>query len=123
VDVKPREHLGKETIAFTLAWSRAVVEERGWEYEVWSEPPEAELANLRMLAGYRREWLFDRGLLDALIAAELDGARLRDVPAAADGWPRRLVWAHLLHLIWSHSYSVDLSAVLSGDHVLARAAK
>ena len=122
VDVKPREHLSKEKTAFTLAWCRAVVEDRGWAYEVWSEPPEAELANLRMLAGYRREWLFERGLLDALIAADLDGARMRDVPAAIDGWPRRLVWAHLLHLIWSHAYSVDLCAVLSGDHVLERAA-
>jgi hypothetical protein len=87
VDVKPRKHLAKERTAFTLAWCRAVVEDRGWEYEVWSEPPEAELANLRMLAGYRRDWLFDRRLLDTLIAADLDGARLRDVPAAVGARP------------------------------------
>ena len=122
VDVKPRDRLRKEKIAFTLAWSRAVVEDRGWEYEVWSEPPEAEVANLRMLAGYRRNWLFDHRLLDTLIAADFVGAGLRDVPAAVDGWPRRLVWSHLLHLIWIHAYSVDLSTVLSGDHVLSRAA-
>jgi hypothetical protein len=122
VDVKPRDRLRKEKVAFTLGWSRAAVEARGWEYEVWSEPPEAEAANLRMLAGYRRDWLFDRGLLDTLIAADLAGARLRDVPAAVGGWPRRLVWSHLLHLIWSHVYCVDLSTVLSGDHVLSRAA-
>lgn len=122
VDVKPRQYLGKKKIAFTLAWCKAVVEDRGWEYEVWSEPPEAELANLRMLAGYRRKWLFDRSLLDALIAADLDGARLHDVPAAIGEWPRRLVWAHLLHLIWSHAYSVDLSTVLSGDHLLSKTA-
>jgi hypothetical protein len=122
VDVKPRQHLSKEKIAFTLAWCRAAVEDRGWEYEVWSEPPEAQLANLRLLAGYRRERLFDPGLLDALIAADLDGARLRDAPAAVARWPRRLAWAHLLHLIWGHAYSVDLNTVLSGDHVLSRAA-
>jgi hypothetical protein len=121
VDVKPRLYLSKQKTAFTLAWCRAVVEDRGWEYEVWSEPPEAELANLRMLAGYRRKWLFDRSLLDALIGADLDGARLHDVPAAVADWPRRLVWAHLLHLIWSHAYAVDLRTVLSGDHVLSRA--
>jgi hypothetical protein len=50
----------------------------GWEYEVWSEPPEAQLANLRLLAGYRRKWLFNPDLLDALNTADLDGARLRD---------------------------------------------
>jgi hypothetical protein len=123
VDVKPREYLARERTAFTLAWCRAVVEDRGWEYEIWSEPPEAELANLRMLAGYRREWLFDRSLLDTLSAADLDGVRLRDVPAAVGGWPRRLVWSHLLHLIWSHAYTVDLGTVLSGGHVLSRTAR
>jgi len=122
VDVKPQQHLGREKVAFTLAWCRAAVEGRGWAYEVWTEPPEAELANLRLLAGYRRTWLFDPRLLDALIGADLDGARLRDVPAAMAGWPRRLVWAHLLHLTWVHAYSVDLATVLSGDHVLSRAA-
>lgn len=120
VDVKPRQHLNEEKTAFTLAWCRSVVEDRGWEYEVWSEPPEAELANLRMLAGYRRKWLFDPALLEALTGTDLDGARLRDVPATKAEWPRRLVWAHLLHLIWSHAYSVNLSTALSGDHVLSR---
>lgn len=122
VDVKPRQHLSKEKTAFTLTWCRSVVEDRGWEYEVWSEPPEAELANLRMLAGYRRKWLFDPALLDALTGADLDGTRLGDVPAAKAECPRRLVWAHLLHLIWSHAYSVNLSTALSGDHVLSRTA-
>jgi hypothetical protein len=123
VDVKPEKHLGNEKTSFTLAWCRDVVESRGWEYEIWSEPPDMELANLRMLAGYRRTWLFDQSLLDALIAADLDGARLRDVPAVVDGWPRRLVWSHLMHLIWSHSYSVDLNTVLSGGHQLSRAGR
>ena len=122
VDVKPRQHLSKEKTAFTLAWCRTVVEDRGWEYEVWSEPPEGELENLRMLAGFRRKWLFNPALLDALTGEDLDGARLRDVPAAMASWPRRLVWAHLLHLIWSHAYTVDLSTVLSGDHLLSRSA-
>ena len=122
VDVKPRQHLDKETTAFTLAWCRAAVEHRGWGYEIWTEPPRAELENRRLLAGYRRSWLFDPRLLKALTAAGLDGARLRDVPAAMASWPRRLVWAHLLHLIWAHVYSVDLAAVLSGDHILSAAA-
>jgi hypothetical protein len=120
VDVKPRHHLGKEKVTFTLAWSKVAIEDRGWEYEVWSEPPEAELANLRLLAGYRRQWFFEPDLLKALTVADLDGARLRDALEVVTAWPRRLVWSHLMHLVWSHVYSVDLSWVLSGDHVLAR---
>jgi len=33
------------------AWTKDVVERRSWRYEAWSEPPEAELGNLRFLAG------------------------------------------------------------------------
>ncbi|GGP98588.1 hypothetical protein GCM10010215_25340 [Streptomyces virginiae] len=39
VDVKPSGRLPKPEVAFTVAWTRQVVESRGWEYEVWSEPP------------------------------------------------------------------------------------
>jgi len=122
VDVKPRSRLAKEKVAFSLAWCRAAVEDRGWEYEVWSEPPEAELANIRMLAGYRRAWLFDPAILAALASADLDGTQMRDVPAAVTGWPRRLVWAHMLHLLWTRAYRTDLTTVLSGAHVLSRPA-
>jgi hypothetical protein len=39
-----------------------VVESRGWQYEVWCEPPAVEVENVRFLAGYRRDWLFDHEL-------------------------------------------------------------
>ena len=45
------------------------METRGWEFEAWSEPPEAELANVRFLAGYRRAWLLDPGLLAVIRGA------------------------------------------------------
>src|SRR5437764_11344564 len=38
VDVKPRHRVGRPRNAFTFAWTRRVVESRGWRYEVWSEP-------------------------------------------------------------------------------------
>lgn len=63
VDVKPRHLLTAPKVAFSLGWAREVVESRGWEFQVWTEPSEAELANLRFLAGYRRGWLFDPELL------------------------------------------------------------
>jgi hypothetical protein len=75
VDVKPRLQLSKTKVSFTLAWTKDVVEQRGWRYEVWTEPPEAELGNLRFLAGFRRDWLIDRNLLDELRAADLQACR------------------------------------------------
>jgi hypothetical protein len=73
VDVKPRLQLSKTKVSFALAWTKDVVEQRGWRYEVWTEPPEAELGNLRFLSGFRRDWLIDRNLLDELRAADLQG--------------------------------------------------
>jgi hypothetical protein len=47
VDVKPHHLLANAEISFTFGWTRRVVEQRGWRYEVWSEPPETELAIFR----------------------------------------------------------------------------
>lgn len=66
VDVKPRHRVARPEHAFTSAWARKAVEARGWRYEVWSEPPEAELANVRFLAGYRRDWLFEPDPLEEI---------------------------------------------------------
>ncbi|MFD7845223.1 TnsA-like heteromeric transposase endonuclease subunit [Nocardia sp. NPDC059764] len=59
VDVKPASCLTVPKVGFTFEWTRRLVESRGWRYQVWSEPDEVELANIRFLAGYRRDWLFD----------------------------------------------------------------
>lgn len=49
VDVKPLRRLSKPEVAFTFDWTRRVVESRGGRYEVWSEPPTAQLENIRFL--------------------------------------------------------------------------
>ncbi|MFJ8545518.1 TnsA-like heteromeric transposase endonuclease subunit [Streptomyces sp. NPDC093586] len=59
VDVKPRHRLERPKVAFACAWTRAAVASRGRRYEVWSEPDPHELENVRFLAGYRRDWLFE----------------------------------------------------------------
>ncbi|MFJ5308034.1 TnsA-like heteromeric transposase endonuclease subunit [Streptomyces sp. NPDC088350] len=89
VDVKPRHLLSRPKVNFVLGWAREVVLTRGWDFEVWSEPPEAELANLRFLAGYRRDRLFDEDLLAEIRAADLDGATLGD---ALHAFPRHPDW-------------------------------
>jgi hypothetical protein len=118
VDVKPRLHLSKPKISFTLAWTRDVVEERGWRYEVWSEPPQAELGNLRFLAGFRRDWLVDRDLLDELRATDLQGMSLGEACRSLPNWPEPLVRSAIFHLLWTQHFTLDLTRPLRPSHVL-----
>jgi hypothetical protein len=119
VDVKPQRMLRKEKVAAALAWAREAVEARGWRYEVWSEPPEAELANIRMLAGCRREWLFNPALLAEIKLGAADGMTIRAVEQQVAGWPLRLIRSAVLHLLWTRYLTTDLSTMLSRDHVIA----
>jgi hypothetical protein len=122
VDVKPRHRADYPDNAFTFAWTRQVVESRGWQYEVWSEPPRSELENVRFLAGYRRDWLFDQKLLADLCAADLDGATLAVACRSRPGLPTARVRSAVLHLLWRQHFTVDLTCQLSGAHVLRIAA-
>ena len=73
VDVKPLRFTSVDKIADTLAWTRQLMDHQGWLYEVWSEPPSTELANLRFLAGYRNESRMNQDLIGSLQTARLHG--------------------------------------------------
>ena len=120
VDVKPARRLSHPDVAFTFGWSRAVVEDRGWGYEVWSEPPVAHLENVRFLAGFRRLRLFNPAILDALGEADLDGVTLADAFTAAPGFEPALVRASVFHLLWTGRLATELDQPLSPDHVVRR---
>lgn len=120
VDVKPQHGLAKPVTAFTFAWTRAVVESRGWRYDVSSEPLQTELNNVRFLAGYRRDWLFDRDLLEELRTTDLDGATLGDACRSLPMRPEPVVRAAVLHLLWRQEFTVDLTRPLNSGHVLRR---
>lgn len=120
VDVKPRHRLEKPTVAFTFAWTREAVASRGWRYEVWSEPDPYVLENVRFLAGYRRDWLFDPDLVAALRTVELDGIALGDAFRLLPEQPRPLVKSAVLHLLWSGYVKTALDRPLSPAHVLRR---
>ncbi|RSM72973.1 transposase [Amycolatopsis sp. WAC 01375] len=122
VDVKPASRVSKPDIAFVLAWTRRVVEARGWVYEVWSEPPPIELANVRLLAGYRREWLFDPAVLAELREADLEGMSLGAVRLALPHWQPEIVAASALHLLWQKHFLADLADPLDATTVLRVAA-
>ncbi|WP_330285900.1 hypothetical protein [Streptomyces sp. NBC_00576] len=113
VDVKPYQRLAKPVVVFASTWTRLAVESRGWRYEVWSEPPEAELENIRFLAGFRREWLLAPDLLDELRCADLDGVPLGEAAERLPGRPEpcvRAVIHHLLHFLkWCKTSGIEVS--------------
>jgi hypothetical protein len=112
VDVKPRQRLQRPEVASTLAWTKQLVESRGWEYEVWCEPDPTVLANVRLLAGFRRRP--NLSVAAALRDAGLAGSTLRDAPSSLPGWPRPLVRAGVLHLLWTGELKTDLDRPLTG---------
>lgn len=120
VDVKPRRRLEDPKVASCFAWTRQAVESRGWAYEVFSEPPAAELENVRFLAGYRRIGLFDRNLVDEVAGQVMDGMPLGDCFLVLPDRPRPLVKSAVLHLLWTDRLVCDLSRPLSSARVVRR---
>ncbi|MFE5703585.1 TnsA-like heteromeric transposase endonuclease subunit [Rhodococcus koreensis] len=118
VDVKPIRRLSNPDSAFTLAWTRQAVESRGWGYQVVSEPAEPELSNIRFLAGYRRDWLFDDEVLGDLRSVDLHGATLGLAFQCLPARPEGVVRSAVLHLWWRHDFTIDLSRTLSSRSVL-----
>lgn len=118
VDVKPRHRLNKPEVAFTFAWTRHLVQARDWTYEVFSEPDPDLLENVRLLAGRRRDWLFDEGLLEEIRGAVADGVPFGAACHCLPDRPEELVRAGLLHLVWAGELALDLETPLSRDHVL-----
>lgn len=122
VDVKPLARQRRPQVEFTLSWTRELVEKRGWCYEVWSEPPVVELANVRFLAGFRHEQCFDTAMLDELRNEVQFGQSLREAIHGRRHWPAPLVRSGLFHLTWTHHFSVDLARPLHPGVVLENGA-
>lgn len=122
VDVKPARRLADPKVAFTFEWTRELVEARGWRYEVATEPIAVELANVRFLAGYRRDWLFRPQLLAQLREKNLDGSPLGDALKCLPGEPIDRVKSAVLHLLWHQELLIDLSKPLNGRTELRRPA-
>ncbi|MFJ2565893.1 TnsA-like heteromeric transposase endonuclease subunit [Streptomyces sp. NPDC088817] len=120
VDVKPLRRMSDPTVASTFAWTREVLESRGWRYEAWGEPPATELENLRFLAGYRRSWLINTDVLDELRAQDLDGATVGEAVRCLPNHPQPLVRASVLHFLWTGQLRTDLTRPLTANGVLWR---
>lgn len=113
VDVKRKAALDRPAVAGTLAWAGEMVAQKGWGYEVWTEPEPAERQNIVFLAGYRRRALFNTNLLESIKNAGLDNLTVREAIGTITGYPEPLARSALLHLIWSRYFDTDLSAALT----------
>jgi hypothetical protein len=121
VDVKPAVRLDDPQVAATLTWVRRVAEDVGWQYEVFTEPPPTELANVRFLAGYRRREGISAEALTDLRSRDLDGVAVGQAVRDGHG-PAPLVRAALLHMLWRQELNVDLGQPLSARTVMTAAA-
>ena len=117
VDVKPREQVNDTKVAETFEWVQNVIESLGWRFEIASEQPPVLLDNVRFLAGYRRPQSINEPALRALRATQFDNVTFGDAVRNADG-AEPLVRAALLHMLWTHEVSTDLSKVLSSQSIL-----
>jgi hypothetical protein len=121
VDVVRAERMTNPRIARLCDWTKKIVESLGWDYLVLNEPVTVRIANIRFLAGYRREWLVEQNVL-----ADLRGRRTdlvgRSIGAAEEslgGYPHPLVRSALLSMLWSHEFEVSLDVRLERSTVLA----
>ena len=120
VDVVRRERLTQNKIQVLCSWTRQVVESLGWSYEVISEPEPIRLANVRFLAGYRREWLINQPVLSELrsCAPNLAGLPIGEAESRIVSWPQPLVRSTLMHMMWTQELSADLDFPLNSSTVL-----
>ncbi|WP_376713471.1 hypothetical protein [Mycobacterium intracellulare] len=81
---------------------------------VVNEPPRILLANVRFLAGYRREWLINQPILAEIrcCPGHFVGMSIADAEQEVRGYPQQLVRPALMHLLWRHEYRADLGVPL-----------
>lgn len=116
VDVKAPSRMADPRVREQFAWTRRVCAGRGWAFEAWSGADPRLLANVRFLAGYRRDALIDTELiatvLDAAAGQSSAGAIER---ALSPRHPPVLVRPVVLHLLWTGRLQADLTCPLSAE--------
>ena len=123
VNVKPAGKLAEPRIAEALSWPGRLVEDHGWQYEIWSGADPVLLANLRFLAGYRRPGLLPGDLLDDVLAAVQPGDTIGGVIGRMSGVRRPAeVKAAVLRLLWLQRLATDLAGRLDAGSDLKVAA-
>jgi hypothetical protein len=120
VDVKPAAQILKPVVARTFAWTREVVDSRGWSYEVWPGDASVHLSNIRFLAGFRRHQYFREEAIERMSQPHLIGMTVREAISQEQHLSADIARAALMHVLWRQQFAVDLLRPLSGARVLER---
>lgn len=115
VECKRAEALANPKVAARIEGAKAACEALGFRYEVATELPPVYAANLRWLAGFRRDLYDPEGVADRVLARLGVGpATLADLFALGEpSLSRPAVFGHL----WSGRAHTDLSLCLSAASV------
>lgn len=117
IDVKPKRRLNDPRIAEALGWVKDVIEDAGWQFEVFTEPDESVLANVKFFAGYRRSEAIHPAALSKMRSQRLDGMTFGAAVDTSDVPPPR-ARAALLHMLWRQELEIDMTAPLASATTL-----
>jgi hypothetical protein len=116
VDVKALSRMADPAVQAQFAWTRQVCAVQGWAFEAWSGADPGLLANVRFLAGYRREAFIAAGLIPAVLDAAAGQPSVGAIERAlSPEHPPVLVRPVVLHLLWTGRLQADLTCPLSTD--------
>ncbi len=119
VDVKPERLVSRREVSEVFRWTSRLCAAKGWRYEVWSGRDLVVLDNIRLLGSARRRQFLDDDAVDAVTAAANPGRQLGEVLRHVAGQvPHVLARPALLWLLWSGTWTTDLTVVLSRASVL-----
>ena len=120
VDVVRTERLTHPRIVGLCSWTKEIVESMGWSYLVVSEPAAIRLANVRFLAGYRRDWLVNQDVVEQFhcLRNDLIGRSIAEAENSIQGYAQPLVRPALLSLLWRGEFGVNLDVPLERSTVL-----
>ncbi len=120
VDVKPLARTNVAKVAHSLAWTRELIDDLGWHYEVWSEPPPVELENLRFLAGYRDARRMNPDVIEHLRNTRIEGCSIKQAIESCARWPEPLARAGVYHLLWRGLVKTELCTPLQSFSILLK---
>ncbi len=122
VNVKPAGKLADPDVVEALDWPRRLIENHGWQYQVWNGDDPVYLANVRFLAGYRRPGLLAEELVDEVLDAVRPGDCVSAVTSRVSAArPSLVVKAAVLRLLWQRRLTTDLRRRLDGASPLETA--
>jgi hypothetical protein len=114
VDVKAPYKRDDPDIRALMRWTERTVGMRGWDFEEWHGGPPQLLANVRFLAGYRRDRLIAEDLIPAVRRAVSAGSAIVDIERSVGESPAALVRPVVLHLLWAGELVADMTRPLDG---------